>query len=151
MKRRSWVAAGVGVLSLIGVVAGTTPAGAADRAPATSYVKAEVVPAAVPSGCSSGYVCFWVNAGYNDGPGKLNGVNANWTVFSHSTCPNGTWADCISSAYNDGVNDNAVLWTEIGGYGNGLIIYRGAGVTDFSTIYNGEFNDKIVANSWAAP
>jgi hypothetical protein len=142
-----------GAFLLLGSLAGTAaatspvPANKNSSASASSYLSAAVVkPAAVPSGCSATYFCFWNGTGYSDGPGKLSGTNSNWTAFSHSSCPSGTWNDCASSDYNDGVNDNALLWTAAGYSGSVGIVYRGTG-GDF----NSTFNNLVSSNSWQAP
>ncbi|MEW2301359.1 peptidase inhibitor family I36 protein [Streptomyces sp. NPDC006655] len=149
MKRMSAVAAGVALL--LGTAAGTAAAdssgGSVLAGSASSALSAQVAkPAAVPAGCSAGYLCFWVNAGYNDGPGKLSGSNANWTAFPHSTCQTKTWNDCASSLYNDGVNDNAVVYTDANYSGSSGTIARGTG-GDVSAAWN----DVISSNSWVAP
>ncbi|MEW1779278.1 peptidase inhibitor family I36 protein [Streptomyces sp. NPDC086777] len=160
-KRMSAVAAGV--VLLLGAAVGTAAADPSGTsvAPghavasgtsviagsASSALSAQVAtPAAVPSGCSAGYLCFWVNSGYQDGPGKLDGSNANWTVFAHPTCQTKTWNDCASSLYNDGVNDNAVVYTDANYSGSSGVIDRGVG-GDVSAAWN----DVISSNSWVAP
>ncbi|GGN15018.1 peptidase inhibitor family I36 protein [Streptomyces fuscichromogenes] len=149
MKRMSAVAAGV--VLLLGTAVGTAAADSSGSSviagSTSSALSAQVAtPAAVPSGCSAGYLCFWVNIGYSDGPGKLSGSNTNWTAFSHSTCQTGTWNDCASSIYNDGVNDNAVVYTDAGYSGSSGVIDRGVG-GDLSAAWN----DVISSNSWVAP
>ena len=150
MKRLSAVVAGVVLLlgSAVGTAAAadssTSPVIAGSASPALSAQVAK--PAAVPSGCSAGNLCFWVNIGYSDGPGELSGTNANWTAFAHSTCASKTWNDCASSLYNDGVNDNAVVYTNANYSGSSGVITRGTG-GDVSAAWN----DVISSNSWVAP
>jgi hypothetical protein len=149
MKRLLAVAAGVVLLlgSAIGTAAADSAGSPVITGSASPALSAQVAtPAAVPSGCSAGYLCFWVNIGYNDGPGKLSGTNANWTAFSHSTCATKTWNDCASSIYNDGVNDNAVVYTAANYSGTSGVIDRGVGGDLTSS-----WNDVISSNSWVAP
>ncbi|MEV0183472.1 peptidase inhibitor family I36 protein [Streptomyces sp. NPDC050625] len=99
--------------------------------------------AAAPAGCPSSYFCFWVNAGYSDGPGKLSGKNSDWSAFGHSSCPSGTWNDCASSDYNNGVSCDAVVWTGKSYGGTGGWVPKGTGGN-----FNSTFNDAVSSNSW---
>ncbi len=135
-----------GVILLLAAMAGTSAAsstnGSANQAPeAASF--ASVKAAAAPAGCPSSYFCFWANAGYSDGPGKLSGKNSDWSVFSHSSCPGGTWNDCASSDYNNGVSCDAVVWTGKSYGGTGGWVPKGTG-GDF----NSTFNNAVSSNSW---
>src|SRR5690349_2867542 len=74
--------------ALLAVTALATPAAASTALPAgaaqshlTVASSRSVVAFAAPSGCTSGNLCFWVNANFNDGPGRLSGLNQNWSVF----------------------------------------------------------------------
>ncbi|MEU9448847.1 peptidase inhibitor family I36 protein [Streptomyces sp. NPDC048277] len=149
MKRMSAVAAGVVLLlgSAVGTAAADSSGSPVIAGSTSSALSAQVAtPAAVPSGCSAGYLCFWVNIGYSDGPGKLSGTNANWTAFSHSTCASKTWNDCASSIYNDGTTDNAVVYTDANYSGSSGVIDKGTG-GDLTSAWN----DVISSNSWVAP
>ena len=108
---------------------------------------------AAPSGCTAGNVCFWVNANFNDGPGRLSGINRDWSVFHHSTCPNGTWNNCASSVYNNGVSCWAVLWMDPGFGGLSMVLANGTGESDLTDDeeVGSLFNDNISSNSWEAP
>ena len=56
----------------------------------------------IPDGCSSGYLCMYnfIQHRESDGVGKLTGSNKWLSHFPHSTCPEGTWNNCMSSVYN---------------------------------------------------
>lgn len=126
---------------------------AAKVAPPVSHTAPTVVttPAAVPAGCSATFLCFWNNAGFNDGPGKLSGTNSSWFDFSHGSCPNGTWADCVSSIYNDGTSCTARVWFLTGFGAPSLEIARGSGISNLTTVQTGlgvSWNDQIESNDW---
>lgn len=134
-----------------------TPKPSLSGQPRSITVSSPVAPAAVPTTCTSGNVCFWKNAGFNDGPGKLANKNPDWSAFAHPSCPSGTWNDCASSLANAGVNCNAVLWNSPNYKGDtithSLTLTRGSSVQDLSNLGDAgsAFNDKISSNSWAAP
>lgn len=129
-----------------------TPAVTKIAPPVTNTAPAVVTaPAAVPAGCSATFLCFWNNANFDDGPGKLSGTNSSWFDFSHSSCPNGTWADCVSSIFNDGTSCTARVWFLAGFGGPTLEIARGSGISNLTTLPNGvggTWNDNIEANDW---
>lgn len=137
-----------GVILLLGAMAGTSAA-SSNNTSANQGQSATVAPlksvkiAAAPSGCTSGNFCFWVNPGYSDGPGKLSGKNRDWSVFAHSSCPGGTWNNCASSDYNNGVSCDAVVWTGTGYGGTGGWVWKGTG-GDFTST----FNNAVSSNSW---
>jgi peptidase inhibitor family I36 len=151
MKRLFAVAAPA--LLLVFGLAGAAPAAMAATHPGTSQAKATAVmhPAAVPAGCTSTNLCFWNNAGFNDGPGRLSGTNSSWFSFSHSSCPNGTWADCVSSIFNDGSSCTARVWFLSGFGAPTLSIARGNGFSNLTQVQTGlgvSWNDEIEANDW---
>ncbi|MEV1288726.1 peptidase inhibitor family I36 protein [Micromonospora sp. NPDC049679] len=138
------------------------PAHAAKPAPAPkpAVVKAEApAPAAdggvstlaAPSGCTSGNLCFWVYPNYVDGPGRLSGSNPSWFAFSRNNCPNGTWADCAESLYNNGVNCTAHVYKwENYGYPR-LSLGRGVGITNLASRSTGDgdtWANNIRSNNW---
>jgi hypothetical protein len=45
-------------------------------------------------------LCFWKDAEYRGGIGKVSARNDDFRVFPKASCPSGTWNDCISSVYN---------------------------------------------------
>src|SRR3954452_4691925 len=120
------------------VVAGTATASyaSAPNAWASSSGRvgtATVTPAAAPSGCGSGNLCFWRDnntSGGTNGPGQLSGRNTNWGAFSHASCGSGTWNNCASYAYNHGVNCAAVMYDgfSYNAAGDWVIINRNVGV-----------------------
>jgi hypothetical protein len=142
---------------LFGVVApaamAATPA-AAKAVPSNSApaVVPAATPAAAPAGCSAGNVCFWNNINYNDGPGELSGTNASWFGFSHSSCPGGSWADCVSSIYNDGNSCTARLWYLTNFGSPSFTVARGTGYTNLTQLGTGisgvSWNDNIESNDW---
>jgi hypothetical protein len=102
-------------------------------------------PTAGIADCNPGNVCFWVHAGYVDGPGQLSGTNPDWRVFSHASCPRGNWNDCASSVYNAGRSCKARLHEHINYAGDWLGLPRGVGVINLEIH---DFNDQISSNSW---
>lgn len=106
--------------------------------------------AKVPATCvdNSGNLCFWNNAGFTDGPGLLSGTNPDWTEFKHSSCPRGTWNDCVTSLYNAGVHCSAVVWTAASYHEWGLVVVRDDWYDDLSTEAP-TWQDSISSNSWS--
>lgn len=155
---RALAVAGISVLAL----AGTTQAAQASPGPsgsspaastASSQPAGAVSPAAVPSGCTATNLCFWVNINFNDGPGRLSGNNSSWFAFSHSSCGNGTWADCASALFNDGTSCTAHVFFLTGFSGPELSLARGTGIANLTTRalgggISGTWNDNIESNSW---
>lgn len=148
------------ILMLLGAVAlllgVMVPTAAADTKPAppANTVPVTVAPAsasAAPNGCTAGNLCFWNNVDYNDGPGQLSGTNADWFDFPHSSCPNGTWADCASSVYNNGNSCTARVWYLTSFGSPHLDIPRGTGYPHLTWVPTGlgnSWNDNIRSNSW---
>lgn len=139
-----------GVVLLLGGMAGTSAASSANSSGKQSKVSAAVAfksvkIAAAPSGCGGGNLCFWPNAGYSPAgnPGELSGRNADWSVFSRGDCPNDNWDNCASSAFNNGNNCEAVVWTGKSYTGTGGWIYRNTGGN-----LNATFNNAVSSNSW---
>ncbi|WP_170323964.1 peptidase inhibitor family I36 protein [Cryptosporangium phraense] len=133
--------------------AGGTPP--AEKATLTSVTAA--APAAAPSGCSAGNLCFWNGTNFSDGPGELSGTNSNWQAFSHSTCTSTsgasykTWNDCASSLYNNGTSCDARVWTDSGYHGSSYTMSRGQRITNLATFYpdaGDTFNNSISSNDW---
>ncbi|MDQ0598844.1 hypothetical protein QF037_003189 [Streptomyces canus] len=146
MKRLLSVAAGA-VLAVAGL-AGTSAASSGGVAGTSAALPSSVAIAAAPVGCDSGNLCFWNGENYTGaGPGELSGRNSNWGVFGQSACPNGTWSDCASSAYNNGVSCNAVMWTGTNYSGGFYRLSRGSGETQFASSHNNNFS----SNSWISP
>ncbi|MFJ9908288.1 peptidase inhibitor family I36 protein [Streptomyces sp. NPDC101152] len=161
MRNRLFVGfATAGLILVSGVGTATqasaaTPTGSSGAAVPTAVGKtanAAVQPAIV-SGCSASYFCFWNNANYNDGPGKVSGNNLNWGYFQHITCPNGSWGGCASSLDNAGTS------------GMGVYVFSGADwggydacIADNATYSNlagwnygasgVNMNDTIWSNKW---
>ena len=151
----------IAVIALIAFGGFATTASAAVKSPdgrlsitASAPVKAALAP---PAGCSSGNICFWRNANWGDGPGELSDRNPNWGVFAHQACPNHTWSNCISSAYNNGVSCSAVLWAGTNYTGDSrthsLTLDRGGYEINMAAneVSGNAFNDVISSNSWASP
>ena len=135
----------------------TTPAGKpAAAAPQTAHRTAAgaISPQAIGD-CPSTYFCFWVDAGYSGGPGKFSGNNTNWGAYSHSTCNNGTWADCASSGYNHGTSGLGVeVWSGTGYTGLSACLPRGWSNDNFANLVwpgtSTSFNDSISSNYWTS-
>ncbi|MER5897561.1 peptidase inhibitor family I36 protein [Streptomyces sp. NPDC001876] len=109
--------------------------------------------AAAPAGCTAGNLCFWVNDNWNDGPGQLYGNNADWGVYSHSTCSTGTWEDCASSLYNNGNSCVASVYFLENYQTPKLSISRQSGYNSLSAVplgygVDGNWNDNIRSNKW---
>jgi hypothetical protein len=113
---------------------------------------ATAAPQTVPAGCGSGNFCFWNNANFNDGPGQVSGNNANFTVFSHSSCPYGTWNDCISSVYNNGTSGLGVnVYRDANYLGPSFCVSDNSGYAYLPTYYTNTtvvLNDSISSNKW---
>lgn len=148
-KRILAIAAGV-VLPVGGLAGTATASSASDSVKNTAYVST-AAPAgdnaitAAPPGCTATNVCFWNGTNYSDGPGRLSGSNSNWTAFSHSSCPTGTWNDCASSVYNNGTSCSANLWTTANYGGSRLTLGIGSGQTALSST----MNNAISSNNWS--
>lgn len=150
--RRILMAVGATML-LIGLM---TPAALAATKPTppptntASVAVAPKAPAVAAPDCPSGYLCFWRDINYSGGRGKLAGTNSSWFAFSHSTCSNGTWADCASSIWNNGPCTARVYY--LTGFGAPYLdIPRGTGypnLTQVSTGLGNSWNDNIESNRW---
>ena len=130
LLRRLAVMAGALVLAGFGmVIVGVAPAGA------------------LPAGCTATYLCIYPDPGYSGGFGHFSGDNTNWNNFSTSTnnCGNGTWNDCISSAFNDGTSCTVWLWTDANYQGSTHSIARGTG---YSRLADVGLNDNVSSNHW---
>jgi len=136
---------------LVGTAAASAPAAPQHTSPQVRIASGPAVAPLAPSGCSSGALCFWNGTGYSDGPGKLFGKNPDWSVFGHSSCPSGTWNNCASSAFNNGVNCDSVMWDgknyTFGAEGI-LEMDRGVGISNLSNVV---FNNVASSNSWITP
>ena len=97
------------------------------------------------STCEAGYLCFWVHADYLGQRGRFAGNNAHWSNFPQSTCPDGNWNDCASSAKNRGTSCTAHLHQHSSYGGDRHSIGRGG---DRAHLSNHNFNDKTSSNSW---
>jgi hypothetical protein len=146
------LATGVGTAAEASAATPATTGSAAAPVAAGRTTSAAVHPDIV-SGCSATYFCFWNNANYNDGPGKLSGTNSSWYAFSHSSCPGGTWANCASSLDNAGTSGMSVeVWSGTGYSGWSACIPDNATYSDLANEWypNGgpNMNDTIESNQW---
>lgn len=121
----------------------------------TALVALPATPAAASlSQCASGFICVWNATGYTDGPGSFGGSNQNWSLFSHSTCPSGTWNNCASSVYNHGSSGLGVnVYVDIDYATGSLCVPQGAGASDLSVwqYTNGaNANNSISSNFWTS-
>lgn len=133
--------------STAGAAETTSMAGAAGT---TSTAGAPAAaPAAAPSGCPAQYACFWKNANFNDGPGKVKGDNEDFRALAHGSCPSGTWNDCISSIYNNGRSCTVFFFKDINYRGEKHSLGLGDSVSDISRWVSG-FNDQISSNRWCS-
>lgn len=150
----------IAIISVFAVVLAVPVAAAADKdtssngrpsagaaAPATAGILA------APSGCTAGNLCFWVHDNWVDGPGRLDGNNADWGVYSHSTCQTGTWEDCASSLYNNGNSCTAHVYYLEDYQTPKLNISRQTGYNSLSAValgygVAGNWNDNIRSNNW---
>jgi hypothetical protein len=99
--------------------------------------------------CGSGaYLCFWKNAQYSDGPGRLASAQ-NLTSWSHSSCPSGTWNDCISSLYNR-QGHCARLYFNAGRSGPLHYLSNGDVYYNLGTQFSDGFNDNISSLNFGA-
>jgi hypothetical protein len=99
----------------------------------------------------SGYLCFWVNLGWEGTPGKLSGTNAYWSSFSKSQCGSGTWDNCASSLRNEGRSCEAVVYRDPNFRGPSWVINRDTGVYDlrqWSMEPGRNWDNEISSNSW---
>lgn len=136
---------------------GTAPAGkpaAAAPQAAKGTASATFTPQAMGD-CPSTYFCFWVNSGYNDGPGKFSGSNTNWGDYSHSSCGSGTWSDCASSGYNHGTSGLGVeVWSGTGYTGLSACLPKDWYNSNFANLVwpgtSTSFNDSISSNYWTS-
>ncbi|WBB77276.1 peptidase inhibitor family I36 protein [Micromonospora sp. WMMD882] len=140
MASKSWrrtAAAAVGVVLAAG-------AGAVALAPAAQAAHADC-----PQ--ESGYLCFWDGTNYAGTPGKLSGANTNWTAFPRSGCPSGTWNDCASSIWNEGLSCDAVVHSAANYGGDPWVIKRDTGaanLADWKRPSGGNWNNVISSNKW---
>jgi Peptidase inhibitor family I36 len=102
---------------------------------------------AAPAGCTATFLCLYPDPGYSGGFGHVAGNNSNFNRLPTSThnCGNGTWNDCISSAFNDGTSCTVWLWSAAGYSGRKLSIARGTGYRNLSTV---NFDDVTSSNHW---
>ena len=108
---------------------------------------------AAKSDCPITYFCVWNSSGYTDGPGKFGGNNANWSNFSHSSCPTGTWNNCASSGYNNGTSGLGVgVWNGVNYGGASACLPQGWSLSNFAGyVWPGtsiSFNNAIGSNFW---
>jgi hypothetical protein len=159
------LAIAVGMAGALSAVASTgtalaAPAGSAGSAPSasaptsTSAHDSGAAPAAL-SDCPATNFCFWVNAGYNDGPGRLSGDNPDWRIFAHGSCQTRNWSDCASSGFNNGTSGLGVeVWQNINYGGASACLPRGWRLDNFAGfVYpdtNVGFNDSISSNFWTS-
>ncbi|MER5838787.1 peptidase inhibitor family I36 protein [Streptomyces prasinus] len=127
-------------------------AGAVMAAGAGVLVSAPAAQAAY-SDCpqESGYLCFWQDANYSGGPGKLDGNNTDWRAFSRPNCQSGTWNDCASSIANEGLSCEAVVHEHPNYGGSSWVINRdtyAANLTQWGKPSGGTWNDAISSNRW---
>jgi hypothetical protein len=137
--RSAGLVAAAGLISVLGVVA--------------SGPTAEAATSSAPSGCSAGDFCFWNNINYNDGPGRVSGDNTSFWAFPHSSCPNGTWANCISSVFNNGTSGMGVdVYDQTGYNGDHYCVPDNVGLPNLTEVdYTGTslwMNDNIESNYW---
>jgi hypothetical protein len=149
------VAAAAALLGIGLPLAGSAHAATAPP-PAAAAAATSATQLAEPTSCAShpGDLCIYNNAGYKDGPGLFAGDNANWTQFPHTSCPKGTWNDCVSSLWNNG-NVDAVSLYENANYGMpGACWVKGTGASDLNGLdYPGtniNMNDTFSSNYWFA-
>ena len=136
------------------VMAFAMPAQATTR-PDMVTMSANTQPVAVspaaPAGCTAGNLCFWVNSGFSDGPGKVGGTNADWRVFSHATCPGGVWNDCASSLFNNDTVDAETVFKDINFGGDSRCLPLGASFSNLANVHyttggQSGMNDSISSN-----
>ncbi len=88
-RRRITPVVAVLVAAAAAALAAPTPASADGRAPNSCDDRPEL--------------CFYVNANFNDGPGRVTNSQPNLAVFPHDSCRQSgrTWNNCISSLWNN--------------------------------------------------
>ena len=114
----------------------------------TSGAIAQSSQAAVGDCGTNAYLCFWKDANYVDGPGRLSTQQklSNW---AKSGCRSGTWNDCISSLYNRQGHCarlffNADLKPPLHYLSNGDVYYN------LKTQFSDNFNDNISSLNFGA-
>lgn len=139
------------VAAIAPAAAGHTATNSTTASPSTTAGTAS--PAAVPTNCTVGYFCFWVNSEFTGDEGYFAGNNANWGDYAESQCKSGTWNDCASSAWNDGQSDSVIVYQNIN-YGGGSFCFPLHTYVDnfASSAYafsNGaSLNDAVSSNKW---
>lgn len=104
--------------------------------------------------CPASDLCFWVNANWGGDMGRFAGSNPWWGDYSQSQCRGGTWNDCASALYNNGTQDNAIVYQNINYGGQAQCIeQRTTFYSDLAHNYydNGSgsnMNDSISSNNW---
>lgn len=146
--RRFSVAVGVLVLALGASLAFITPAAAATPA-------ASVMAPAAASGCPSGDLCVWVDAGFKggNGPGTFVQNNGNWTEFPNSFCQKGNWNDCASSIQNADSTRTANVYINANFQSSRRCLPSGTAFTNLTQVdYQdgpSNMNDNISSNSFS--
>lgn len=96
-----------------------------------------------PASCSTAQLCFYVNAKFADGPGKLTSSVTNLAAYKHKSCgakSSYTWTNCITSLWN-ATTSCWHLYDATGYAGSYHNLSGNDGYTDLTK--NTRFNDKI--------
>ena len=119
---------------------------------ASAVLLAPTAPAAAAvSDCPETYVCIWENHHYSGRMGRFAGNETNLKnrKTPATNCP-GSWNDCASSVYNNGLSGCAVfLFVDAGYKGKYHTLARG----DAENIpdWDPGFNDKLSSIRWCSP
>ncbi len=152
----SLAAAGLTLATGIGTAAGAsaaTPAGSTHAAAPTAVGRTtgrgpNALRPTIIAGCSAGYLCIWKNPNFNDGPGKISDNIPSWYVLPHASCPNGTWADCVSSVDNAATSGmGVVLFSGLDYSGGNFCVPDDTSYPNISDISFG-MDTSIVSNIW---
>jgi hypothetical protein len=96
-----------------------------------------------PASCNTASLCFYNNANFGDGPGKVTGRNNDLGAFSHASCPNDTWSNCMSSVWN--ATSKCFHLYDATGAAGGVGTYHNLGPNDGYLNLGTEaaYNDKV--------
>jgi hypothetical protein len=104
---------------------------------------------AAPPNCPAGALCIYPDPGYSGGLGTLYGNNPDFTRLPTSThnCGNGTWDNCVSSAFNNGTQCTVYLFSGYSYTGVKHTLSRGDGYYNFHDV---GFDDTLSSNRWCS-
>jgi hypothetical protein len=139
------------LFSLSAVPAQAASQGATNRAAEHAAEHAAAV--AAFDGCTSTYLCFWVNKNQGGAEHKVSGNNSDWANFAESQCASNTWNNCASSIVNAGTSGLGAQEFQNVGFGGGqFCMFDDEYISNLTseTWTDGDtMNDSISSNTWA--